>query len=157
VQDDKELPYPRLPGHSPTAKMLQKMLFTLLPLLAAAAYLDPSLQQQKPLLDSKPASSDVVTLTVCREQPISSRYQLMSSSWIKIITTSSLPPLIMSGLRVSIISKPRQLHSASKRPSTPSQSTSPPILRSRVPLHSSLHLNRNYGPSLSISSRGPHI
>ncbi|KAI4687087.1 uncharacterized protein J4E84_005458 [Alternaria hordeiaustralica] len=42
--------------------MLRTMHFTSLPLLAAAAYLDPSLQQQKPLLDSKPASSDVVTL-----------------------------------------------------------------------------------------------
>ncbi|KAI4672211.1 uncharacterized protein J4E78_000711 [Alternaria triticimaculans] len=44
--------------------MLRTMLSTSLPLLTAAAYLDPSLQQQKPLLDSKPASSDVVTLTL---------------------------------------------------------------------------------------------
>ncbi|KAI4635212.1 uncharacterized protein J4E87_000162 [Alternaria ethzedia] len=44
--------------------MLQTMLFTSLPLLTAAAYLDPSLQQQKPLLDSKPASSRVLTLTL---------------------------------------------------------------------------------------------
>ncbi|KAI4650497.1 hypothetical protein J4E93_002853 [Alternaria ventricosa] len=43
--------------------MLPTMLFTFLPLLAAAAYLDPSLQQQKPLLDSKPVSSRVLTLT----------------------------------------------------------------------------------------------
>ncbi|KAI4937576.1 hypothetical protein J4E85_000011 [Alternaria conjuncta] len=44
--------------------MLQTMLFTSLPILTAAAYLDPSLQQQKPLLDSKPASSRVLTLTL---------------------------------------------------------------------------------------------
>ncbi|KAI4627708.1 hypothetical protein J4E80_001842 [Alternaria sp. BMP 0032] len=44
--------------------MLQTMLFTSLPLLTAAAYLDPSLQQQKPLLDSKPASSRALTLTL---------------------------------------------------------------------------------------------
>ncbi|KAH6882391.1 hypothetical protein BKA58DRAFT_373242 [Alternaria rosae] len=46
--------------------MLRLMPFTSLPLLAAAAYLDPSLQQQKPLLDSKPALSRVLPLTLDR-------------------------------------------------------------------------------------------
>ncbi|CAN9201461.1 unnamed protein product [Alternaria alternata] len=44
--------------------MLRNMLFAALPLLVEAAYLDPSLQQQKPLLDPKPASGRVIPITL---------------------------------------------------------------------------------------------
>jgi len=40
------------------------LLLASLPLLAQATYIDPSLQQQRPLLDSKPALTRVIPLTV---------------------------------------------------------------------------------------------
>ncbi|KAG9193245.1 hypothetical protein G6011_03280 [Alternaria panax] len=44
--------------------MLRNILFTSLPLLIETAYLDPSLQQQKPLLASKPASGRIIPFTL---------------------------------------------------------------------------------------------
>ncbi|KAL1799098.1 hypothetical protein ACET3X_003135 [Alternaria dauci] len=44
--------------------MLRNILFASLRLLVEAAYLDPSLQQQKPLLDSKPAPGRAITITL---------------------------------------------------------------------------------------------